>query len=559
MLSRSLQHLFLGAIAKPLLVRLHWQAARARKTQERFLMALIRDYRETEVGRALGLGRIESISQFRSQVPVWTYQDYKPFAERAVNAAPGVMTPDQAIFFAQSSGTTTGRRKVTPVTRRSAAVRARVSWTAAGFALQELAKRGQGPGKLLLDGSAVLFKHNNAGIGIGTVSVGDILLNRRSYERILAHPFETLLIKDANSRRYVSLLFALKERHTRIIATTYPVLAINLAKKLSDWAPDLIRDVAAGRLPDKIGLEDGQRWSLQRLLKPNPGRARELQAVLDRHGSLSPKEAWPELNCIITARGGPSAFYLQQFRPHFDDTPVFGGIYNTAEATFGAYTAFDSDAAVLAINAGFFEFIPADQWDQEQPRTLLCDELEVGAEYRILVSSHSGYFRYDIGDVFEVVGYLHKAPCIAFRRRAGGLLSAISEKTTPVQVMEAVRVAQHASEVDLDYFCVTLSKDETPSPYLLTVEPSGRPTEAALRALLRSFDEQLQQQNSYYEAWRRTLIPAPRLRVLPAGGRDRLSEKFIARGIHPLHVKLPHMSEDRDLFSSFGMLPEIRI
>lgn len=554
-----MQHLFLGAIAKPLLVRFRWQAARARRTQERFLMALIRDYRETEVGRALGLNRIESVSQFRSQVPAWTYKDYEPFTQRAVNAAPGVMTPDQAIFFAQSSGTTTRRRKVTPITRRSAAVRARVSWTATGFALQELARRGQGPGKLLVDGSAVLHSYNDAGIGIGTVSVGDFVLNRRSYERILAHPFETLQIKDATSRRYVSLLFALNERRTRVIAATYPILAINLAKVLSQWAPDLIADLAAGRLPDRLVLEDAERQSLQRLLKPNPRRARELEALLDRHGSLSPKRAWPDLNCIVTARGGPSAFYLRQFRPGFGDTPVFGGIYNTAEATFGAYTAFDSDAAVLAVDAGFFEFVPVDQWDEEQPRTLLCDELEVGAEYRILVSSHSGYFRYDIGDVFEVVGYMHKAPCITYRRRAGGLLSAVSEKTTPDQVMEAVRTAQQTSKVDLDYFCVTLTKDETPSPYFLTVEPSGQPTEAALAALLRSFDQQLRQQNTYYEAWRRTLIPAPRLRVLPAGGRERLSEKYVAQGIHPLHVKLPHLSEDWDLFADFGILPEIRM
>ena len=64
----------------------------------------------------------------------------------------------------------------------------------------------------------------------------------------------------------------------------------------------------------------------------------------------------------------------------------------------------------------------------EHPYTLLPTDVKVGERYRTLVTNYTGLYRYDIGDVVEVVGFYHQTPILVFRHRQGGLLSSTSEK-----------------------------------------------------------------------------------------------------------------------------------
>jgi len=38
------------------------------------------------------------------------------------------------------------------------------------------------------------------------------------------------------------------------------------------------------------------------------------------------------------------------------------------------------------------------------------------------MTNYSGFYRYDIGDVVEVLGFYEQAPLLVFRHRRGGLL-----------------------------------------------------------------------------------------------------------------------------------------
>ncbi|GAA6621233.1 GH3 auxin-responsive promoter family protein [Scytonema sp. NUACC26] len=53
-----------------------------------------------------------------------------------------------------------------------------------------------------------------------------------------------------------------------------------------------------------------------------------------------------------------------------------------------------------------------------------------------LLVNYSGFYRYDIGDVMEVLGFYEQTPLIVFRYRQGGLLSAINKKTTEFHVTQ---------------------------------------------------------------------------------------------------------------------------
>lgn len=226
---------------------------------------------------------------------------------------------------------------------------------------------------------------------------------------------------------------------------------------------------------------------------------------------------------------------------------------------FSIYHDLDHDGSILAIDSGFFEFIPEDQWQLEQPKTLLANEVKVGERYRILTTSYGGFYRYDIGDVIEVLGFYEQAPIIVFRHRCGGLISSTTEKTTESHATQVMQALQQEFSVPLEDFCITLSENDFPARYLVNIELASGTTLTDPQAFLTSFDRRLQEVNTHYEISRRDTIPPPRLRILTTGSFAILRQRQLQKGIPDSQLKFPHISEDRSFLTGLTVEYEIRL
>ena len=414
-----------GNLAKKAFVR---KTRQITATQEAFLRSLLKHHRQTELGSKFHLGEIKTLEQFRDRVSILPYSAYHPYTERIVRGETNVLTPDPVKYISLTSGTT-GNQKLVPVTQRFQQSLRKANIAAIGFNAAALkshehqtrCNRQLKLGRLLSTNTANIQGYTSGGIPFGPVTVGSIRMGKSIYAQLLAHPFQTLTIADSRSRHYTSLLFALLAADLRGFVANFPMLVLRTCNYLEEFAEELIRDVGDGTLATWLNLDPQLRTQLEKKLTARPQRAKQLQKILQTHGKLTPILAWPHLSYVCTALGGTSDFYLQNFPTYFGNTPVFGGVYGSAEATFGVYPDVNTEGSVLAIESGFYEFVPRSQWDAEQPQTLLPVEVKVGELYRILVTSYSGFYRYDIGDVVEVVGFYEQTPVIAFRFRQGGV------------------------------------------------------------------------------------------------------------------------------------------
>jgi hypothetical protein len=70
---------------------------------------------------------------------------------------------------------------------------------------------------------------------------------------------------------------------------------------------------------------------------------------------------------------------------------------------------------------------------------LFAWELEEGVAYRLIISTTSGLYRYDLDDVVEVVGHVGKLPRLRFLRKGSNMLNITGEKVSEDQVVAAVR------------------------------------------------------------------------------------------------------------------------
>jgi len=379
------------------------------------------------------------------------------------------------------------------------------------------------------------------------------------YEQIVAHPYDTLKPGDSLARHYVCLLFALRERNLRTMGANYPMLVLRVCNYLNEYAEDLIHDLEQGTIASWIKLEPELRAKLERRASPLPSRAAELREILKSHKRLTPKLAWPNLSMVSTARGGTSDFYFEQFPTYFGDIPIFGGMYTAAEAVFSICHDLNEDSGIMAIDCGFFEFVPQDQWEESHPKTLLAHEVKVGEFYRILVTNYTGFYRYDVGDVVEVVGFYEQAPLIVFRYRRGGLLSSTTEKTTEFHVTQVMQALQEEFGILLEDFCITLSEPEIPAHYLVNIELAAGSSLECPEAFLRRFDQKLQEIHTSYAVKRPDQLPSPRLRILVPGSFNILRQRQLEKGIPDFQLKLAHTSEDRGFLTGLTVEQEVRL
>jgi hypothetical protein len=548
----------LNEVAKRAKARFIHKTCHTHEVQERFLRSLLQSHQNTVLGQEYGLSEIKTIDQFQAQIPILPYSSYEPYIERIAQGEAGVMTADSVIYLNLTSGST-GKQKLIPVTRRSRRALAHAKTASMGFVAAAAKQRGTSHGKMLLTSSAQLLGYTSSGIPYGPVSVSDLRLSNFVYQQIFVHPFEVLKISDSLARHYTCLLYALRDPSLKVIGANFPVLALRLCDYLEQYAEELIWDLETGAIADWLHIDPKLRTKLERRWTPQPQRAEQLRHILKTEGKLTPHRAWQDLAFIVTACGGTSNFYFDRFPAYFGDTPVFGGTYASAESTFGVYTDFNTDSSVLAVESGFFEFVPSDQWDVEQPKTLLATELQAGQYYRILVTNYSGFYRYDIGDVVEVVGFYEQAPMLVFRHRRGGLLSSTTEKTTEFHVVQVMQLLQRDFNLLIENFCITLSEASIPSPYLVNIELASGYQLDEPQKFLEQFDQRLKEIHVSYEVKRRDQVPPPRLRILAPGSFATVRQHLLQKGMPEAHLKFPHISEDRQFLNGTTVQQEVRL
>lgn len=542
-------------VAKALFIR---QTQRTEAVQKAFLTRFLNDFQNTALGSDLGLSKIKDIETFRSHIPVLPYRHYEPYFQRIGKGEQGVLTPDPVLFLTVSSGTT-GKRKLTPVTRQSYHIRNHARRASTGFFGLAMKRRGLKVKRFLLTNTSHLIEYTESGIPCGAASAIDLTFNQKAYRgrNLFPYPFEILTIPDSTTRHYLCLMFTLARHDLGVVTGNFPANVLTTASLIDKYRDDFIKDIEHGTIADWLELPDTLRIQLKSRWQANPIRAWQLRELIETTGTLRPKGVWPDMTTIITARGTPSHYYFRKFPDYFGNTPVFGGIYGSSEAIYGVYHDFDSDEAVLPVDIAFYEFVPESEWDQEFPKTLLAHEVETGSLYRVLVTNYSGLYRYDIGDVVKVLGRYHGAPTLTFIRRKGGQLSSTSEKTTEWHADQTIMALQDQFKIRLEDYCITLSEDREPPAYLVNIELKADQNLSDPVRFITQFDHQLKEIHEMYRHKRNELVPPPRLRLLKPGSFAELRARSTSTPGADTNFKFLHITEDRRYLDGLTVSQEV--
>ena len=88
------------------------------EAQQRWFKQLVSVGRQTQFGKDHHFHDIQTIEDFRQAVPVRDYEDLKPYIQKILDGAPDVLWKGQPLYFAKTSGTTSGTKYI-PLTKES--------------------------------------------------------------------------------------------------------------------------------------------------------------------------------------------------------------------------------------------------------------------------------------------------------------------------------------------------------------------------------------------------------------------------------------------------------
>ncbi|MDD3905854.1 MAG: GH3 auxin-responsive promoter family protein [Candidatus Omnitrophica bacterium] len=525
------------------------------KAQERTLLKYLRRNRNTEFGIEHGFASIKSIRDFRSRVSLSKYEKIRPYITRMENGENNILTRDKVVFFGITSGTT-GKPKLIPVTKYSQDKKAGLMALWAYYLARKHPKVIDG--KVLAIISPEVKNHTEAGIPYGPED-GHAYNNLPPViKKKYVLPYELFYIENYDARYYCILRIAI-EHNISTIATLNPSTLVILCDRIELLKDRIIKDIAAGTLDNSLEIEPEVRRIIEKKLKPNPKRAKELKTILDKTGSLLPKDVWPALDLIECWKGGTVKAYLRELPRYFGDVDIWDFGCLSTEARSSIPMTGDGAGSVLAIETNFYEFIPKEDIDKEDKRVLLCNELEKGKEYLLVVTTPGGLYRYDIDDVVRVDGFFNKTPIIEFVQKGHNAVSLTGEKVYEAHVIESVMSALNVHKLQIISFSAC-TESGNPPRYVFLVEFSAEPSRDEKMKFLSSVEKELCIRNSEYDDIRKQfLLGHPILKVVKKGEFERYRRGRVSLGAHDSQFKLPKLCGQVDFDKNFAVIEEIAV
>lgn len=473
------------------------------EVQMELLNNLIKTAKNTEIGNKYDFATINNYKTFSERVPISTYEEMEGAIERSRLGENNIYWPTPIKWFAKSSGTTASKSKFIPVSVESLEdCHYAASKDLLCMYLNNNPESQLFIGKgLRLGGSKELYKDN------GTV-YGDL---------------SAILI--ANMPFWAEF-------------SSTPSNEVSL---MADWETKMQAIVNETVQENVTSLAGVPSWMLVLL-----------NQVLETTGEENLFNIWPNLEVYF--HGGVSFDpYIEQYNKILPkDSFRYYEIYNASEGFFAIQDRNSIKELLLMLDYGiFYEFIPMDTYGTVSEKIIPLDEVEVGKNYAIIITTNAGLWRYKIGDT---VKFTSVSPYrIKVTGRTKHHINVFGEELIIENAEEALRKVTKATHSEI--------VDYTVAPIFMQGREKGahewmiefKTPPQSLEDFTYQLDKALQEVNSDYEAKRFNNTTLNLLKIKIARKNlfyDWLKKEGKLGGQH----KIPRLSNSRDFLEELIQL-----
>ncbi|CDP20889.1 unnamed protein product [Coffea canephora] len=519
----------------------------AGEVQKMVLADILKQNGETEYLQRFNLDGATDTKTFTSKVPCITYEDIRPEIQRMENGdRSAILTALPVSDFLLSTATTSGKRKLIPMpeeewNRRQ--VLSSLEMPVMNVYVPDLNK-GKGlyfyfpwpeirtpGGQMILTALTKFYRSEH------------FKSQRLDPYTQYTSPYESVMCTDYVQSMYVQLLCGLYQHKqiNRVGASSASALLRVIKFFELNWQ-DLVHDIRVGSLNPKITYEP-LRECMAQVMKSDPELADFLTIECSRgnwEGII--QRIWPNAKYLQTIITGSMIQYAPLLVYYSGGLPIATAKYASSECCFGInlnpISKPEDVSFTFMPNLAYFEFIPQEH---------LSSKMDI---VNIVITTHAGLYRYQMGDILRVTGFHNSAPNFKFLRRKGVLLSIELDKTDEVELQMAM---DNASQILQEYnVCLVdytshASKKMAPGHYVIYWELSVRDSDKNAQS-----DEVISRccpiiENSFSLIYKQHrvhgAIAALEIRVLKNGTFQDLVEFAVSRGASIGQYKVPRCVE----------------
>ncbi len=436
------------------------------EAQEKLFCYLIDRAKGTEFGKQHNFASINSIESFQQNVPLFEYEDIKPFIDEMRKGKVNILWPAKTTWFAKSSGTTGSKSKYIPVTKESLyGCHFRGSKAVVLSHLRQYPKSKMLKGKSLTLGGSHAIDELNSSIKDGDLSA-ILIQNAPFYTTFSRAPKKaTALIPDFETK----------------------------LKRIAE-------ETSKQNITSFAGVPS---WNLVMM-----------RYILEYTGKHNLLEIWPDLSLFMH---GGIAFgpYREQFQAIIPSSQMlYRETYNASEGFFALQNDLADPGMLLIMDSGvFYEFIPMSEFGSANASALTVADVKTGVNYAMVISTNSGLWRYVIGDTVEFTSlYPHK---IKITGRTKHFINVFGEELMVHNAEQALSATcEKANAIAKEYTVAPIFMEEkTKGAHEWVIEFERAPADYEQFADI--LDKELTLVNSDYEAKRAKSVTLNRLKLTP--------------------------------------------
>ncbi len=487
------------------------------ETQEKILLQIMDENKDTEYGKKIGFKDVHSIEDFQRIVPLSTYDTYDNYVERMLEGEENLMMARKCKRYCSSSGSV-GKPKVLPKSGKDLWNMQCMGFAATpACAARWFKQKGMkfpkqiGPVAVILTGHEM--KDGKMCNGAGQVPF-TYLKPISKFFMTTPNDFMYPENEDAVDSTYFHLRFALQRSDLTFLGSMVVTLLTTMFDYFEKNWEMVCKDIEMGTIDPSVKCPPELRAKWEKKFKPMPKRAEEIRRECAK-GFDTPiaKRIWPDFVWSYGMVGSNLAFYVDKLRRYIGDAPIHNMGYAAAEGYMAMPVELDVNDYVLLPRSIFFEFIPIDDPECERPLTM--KEIEVGKEYELVVTNFSGLYRYQIEDVVRVTGFYNKTPKIEFLYRNNLAMNIANEKTTTQMVDWAAAETQKKTGIAFKGYSFYADTSVDPVRYMLLAEPEEDIPAERIPEIEAILDEFLNESNEKYFKYRRWgMLAAPKFNIL---------------------------------------------
>lgn len=479
----------------PRLRELEQHATQPEALQQAVLKRLIERGKSTEYGRNHLMDSFRGYDDFAKNIPVNTYEELKGDIDRMRHGEQNVLWPGLVKWYAKSSGTTNDKSKFIPVSSEGLHhIHYMGPRDCVAFYLRNNPDSRIFDGKSLILGGSHSPNYNVAGSLVGDLSA--------------------ILIENINP---LANHFRVPKKQTAL---------------LSDF--EVKRDRIARECMKKnvTNISGVPSWMLSVLVR-----------VMEISGKQHLEEVWPNIEVFFH---GGIAFtpYREQYtqlitspRMHYMET------YNASEGFFGVQNDPADPSMLLMLDYDvFYEFIPMDKFGEDDAPVVPLEDVELGKNYAMVITTSCGLWRYLIGDTVQ---FTSKRPYkFIITGRTKYFINAFGEELIMDNAEKGLQYACEKTGAQVkEYTTAPVYMDENAKcRHQWLIEFAKDPDD--LQHFADLLDERLQEINSDYEAKRSHNITLQHLEIVKA--RTGLFDDWLkAKGKLGGQHKIPRLSNSR--------------